>query len=211
VPTFPKLADDQPRSGFLGVTDFQVFHEELRSLDPNIADLVAFLYITGWRCGEALGLTWERVDWEGKMLRLDVGTTKNAEGRLFPFGAHPALEELLRHRLKRTEQAQLCRGQRVPSVFHRNGRVIKDFRTVWRRACRRTGHNSLVPHDMRRSAVRNFVRAGIPERVAMRLSGHKTRSVFDRYNIVDESDLAAGVAKLSAYVQNHVDRRLQLS
>jgi len=94
-------------------------------------------------------------------------------------------------------------------VFHRNGRPIKDYRGSWKKSCEKAQVPGRIPHDFRRTAVRNLERAGVPRSVAMQLTGHKTESVYRRYAIVSESDLAEGVAKLAALYQANSDNASQ--
>ncbi len=116
-----------------------------------------------------------------------------------PFDAVPALRTLLEGQRRDTRAVKLSTGQVVPWVFHRGGREIKSIRPGGRTACAKAGVRNRIPHDCRRTALRNLVRAGIPEKVAMAITGHETRSVFDRYNIVAGNDPHDAMQRLAAY------------
>lgn len=134
------------------------------------------------------------VDLKAREVRLRPENSKTNEPRTLPLWG-----ELL----EIVERAHANRRLDIPSVFHRHGRAIAaaSFRRAWRRAAHQSGLGALVPHDMRRSCVRNLVRAGIPERVCMMLSGHKTRTVFDRYHIVASADLHDAARRLDGYLR----------
>jgi len=135
------------------------------------------------------------VDFAAGEVRLDAGTTKNLEGRVFPFTT--GLRALLEAQREQCEGPKR-EGRLVLWVFHRDGERIHSFLKSWHEACRLAGCPWRIPHDLRGTAVRNLIRAAIPERVAMRMTGHKTGSVFERYNIVSDGDLREAARKLDA-------------
>ena len=192
APHIPMLQEAAPRSGFFEAAQFQAV---LRPLPPTIGPVALFGFETGWRFREIITLRWRHVNLGEGSARLDPGTTKNREGRVAYLS--PGLLEVLRAQRGATRELEMRRGAVVPWVFHRAGRQIGSFRRAWITACRKAGVPGLIFHDLRRTAVRNMVRAGIPERVAMQISGHKTRSVFERYNIVSDGDLRQAAKKLA--------------
>jgi len=113
---------------------------------------------------------------------------------VFPFTAE--LRQLLEEQLAYTRQIERERGVIIPFVFHRAGQPIRSFYAAWRTACEKAGVPGRIPHDFRRTAVRNLVRAGVPDSVAMKMTGHRTRSVFSRYDIVSEGDLRDAARRL---------------
>jgi len=191
-PRVPMLRESNVRTGFFERDQF----ESVRwNLPEPLQPVVTFAYITGWRTNsEVLPLQWRQIDFEAGRVVLLVGTTKNLEARTFPLTQE--LRGLLLAQKVLTEELQRKTKRLIPWVFHRNGARIKVFRRSWLTACKRAGVPGRIPHDFRRTAVRNLVRAGIPERVAMQMTGHKTRSVFERYNIVSEGDLDMAARKL---------------
>jgi len=198
VPHIPMLKEAPPRSGFFEWEPFQVV---LRYLPPYIKPIVLFAYELGWRLREVLGLQWHQLDLTEGYVRLNPGTTKNNEGRVAYFS--PDLLATLRAQHAMTRELERSAGVIIPWVFHRKGgRQVRGVRKAWNAACRQAGVPGMVFHDLRRTAIRNMLRAGVTERVAMLIAGHKTRSVFERYNIVSEADLKDAAKKIAAHHQS---------
>jgi integrase len=187
VPFIPVLAENNDCKGFFERDDFLSVRREL---PEEIQSVITFGYFTGCRKGEILALGRNQVDFAQRTVRLEPGETKNREARLIPLA--PELFEILK--LEREKRDRYWPAS--PWVFSRVGEPILDFRSAWDSACKRAelvddaGGTSKLFHDLRRTGVRNLVRAGVSDSVAMKISGHRTRSVFDRYNVISETDIA---------------------
>jgi integrase len=208
MPSIRHLPEQNIRQGFFEADEFRRL---VAALPDYLQDVTRFAYLVGWRRGEILSLRWTDVDRAGRVIRLRSEESKNGRGRVVTIDGD--LGELIERRW----QARLISAKDVPRVtdlvFHNQGEPIVDFRKAWASACVKAGLYYVVKdeagkekqfpeklfHDLRRTAVRDMVRAGVPERVAMEISGHRTRSVFDRYNIVSEADLRAAMQKSQAY------------
>lgn len=215
-PYIPMLREDNVRSGFFWRDQFLCVRSHLPALLQGVA---TFTFSTGWRIqSEVLPLQWRQVSFDERLspghtiagtVRLDAGTATNGEARVFSFTTD--LRDLLFDRKREADRLKKA-GHIVPFVFFRmvakgrggekHPKRITSFIKAWRTACIAASCPGRIPHDFRRTAVRNLVRAGIPERVAMKLTGHKTRSVFDRYNIVSDGDLASAAARLEEAPQD---------
>lgn len=192
VPYITTLEENNARKGFF---EYEEFEAVRTALPEPLRPFVTFAYHSGWRKSEIATLTWDQVDLFSGTVRLEPGTTKNKQARTI-YLAGELLDLVQRQREIRDRQYPDC-----PWVFFRGRKPIKSFRRAWNTACRRAGLEGKILHDFRRSAIRNMVRAGIPERVAMDLSGHKTRSVFERYNIVSDGDRLEAANQLDRYLQ----------
>src|SRR5215813_1426001 len=192
-PHIPTLEVNNVRQGFFERAEFEAV---VARVPEWLRPPLTLAYLVGWRVHkEIFPLTWRQIDLEVGTVRLEVGTTKNKDGRLI------YLPPSLRGVLDLQWQDHLHQYPECPYVFPRpDGQRIKHLRWFWVKACTEAGVEGKIPHDFRRTAVRNLVRAGIPERVAMMISGHKTRTIFDRYHIVSDGDLREAAGKLEATI-----------
>jgi integrase len=205
-PSIPKvrvLTENKTRQGFFERPDLEAV---VAALPSYLHDFTRFAYLTGWRKGEIISLKWTDVDRDAGAIRLRPEAAKTGRGRTV------MLEGDLAELIERRGQAQLLENDgkvRVAAlVFHRDGEPVGDFRKAWATACQTAGVPDKLFHDLRRTAARNMVRAGVPERVAMAVTGHLTRSMFDRYNIVCEEDLRMAAQKTTLYVDTLPTKRV---
>jgi len=194
-PYFPMLKENNVRKGFLTPAQFTKLRD---AMPEHLSPLMTFLYFTGCRIGAALAITWSQIELENGrfQLRIEGNQTKNEEPLLLPLPLE--LNEVL---------------EKMPH----EGRLfdVRNLRKSFQAACVKVGlgvktgpedwqYKGLLIHDFRRSGVRNLIRSGVPRRIAMKISGHLTESTFERYNIVDSTDLHEAMAK----VEKHFDGKL---
>jgi hypothetical protein len=174
-------------------------------------------------------LRWE--DIEGDVIRLRAENAKNDEARSVVLTG--GLAELIARRKIAREVKTTSGVMLAAHVFHNHGLPVANFRKSWQTACVAAGvgqficpickqsanghkcsecksetrYSGSIFHDLRRTAVRNMIRSGVLERVAMDISGHKTRSIFDRYNITSESDLRDAMTRLQDHLAANAERQ----
>jgi integrase len=202
-PKISLLAEPPARRGFFEADEIAAV---LRHLPEELQAVVEFGYITGWRvASEVLPLEWSRVSFEAGEVKLEAGATKNGDARTFPMTT--ALRRLLLAQHVKKERLKKA-GHIEPLVFYRmvaegrGGKLkpkrILSFNRAWRLACAAAGLPGRRVHDLRRTAVRNLDRAGVSRTVGMKLVGHRTEEIYDRYNITSNADLRQAARKLDA-------------
>jgi integrase len=169
----------------------------VQNLPEPLNDLIEYKYLSGWRKGAVCNLQWPDIDVLARIAYLRIDSSKNKQSWILPLTGR--LWEIIQQRGKYRRPDCLY-------VFHRAGRQVKDFRAAWNTACKKAnlvgGRSGVTPHDLRRCAARNLSRAGVPEQIAMRVTGHKTASMYRRYRIVDERDLREATENLQTYLQS---------
>lgn len=166
--------------------------------------IVAAGYYTGMREGEILNLTWNKVDLKDRVIRLEAIDTKDKEARNIPISDE--LYVILR---------AIPRSILDSHVFLYKGKPFRDIRTALKRACKKAGiaygrfiKDGFVFHDLRHTFNTNMRKAGVPESVIMKITGHSTREMFDRYNTIDEEDTRNAIAQLQGYLSQSSDQNI---
>jgi len=202
IPKIEMTKENNVRTGFFEHDDFLV----LRGKAPDHVKVVLTIgYYTGMRKGEILGLKWSQVDFDHKVLRLETGTTKNKEGREVPLTSDlfGVLEKWWKETMEKHPSCQW--------ICHYKGERYTDFKRAWKTVCKNAGFVGSLFHDFRRTGVRNLVRSGVPQSVAMKISGHNTDSVFQRYDIVSHQDIKDAGEKLTLYFMEKANKAKEKS
>jgi len=212
---------DNARKGFFSDDEFR---RVCSGLPEGVSDFALFAYLTGWRKNEVASLVWSDV--EENVIRLRAENSKNREARSVVIAGD------LVGMMDRRKQSRLANGVLTNLVFHRDGAPVAEFRKAWASACvaagagkmvcpkcqgestarkcprckTRTEYSGKIFHDLRRTAVRNMVRSGVPQSVAMKISGHKTASMFRRYDIANEGDLRAALESVQRYHETETEK-----
>jgi integrase len=193
VPRIPKLKEDNIREGFLEPPQYRMI---LDGLVEPVKPVFVLGYHLGMRTGELLALKRDWIDLSEGLIYVNGRVTKNRKAKTAPiYGEMAAWLEMLLAR---------CKLQAPHSKYlfiWEDGTPIKDFRGSWEKACESAGLPGLLFHDLRRTAVRNMIRAGVPEKIAMEVSGHKTASMLWRYNIVDARDIKEAGRRTEKYLR----------
>jgi integrase len=159
-------------------------HEEYTRLlahcSTHLRPIVKVAYHTGMRQGEILNLTWDQVDLKERFIRLRPEDTKTNEGRLVPL--NHGLVEMFR---------AMPRGLPGVPVFTYQGKSVEAVRRSFATACKKAGIEDFTFHDLRHTAINNWRLQGHDYFRIMAASGHKTMSVFKRYNTVSKDELQA--------------------
>ena len=215
IPEFPEIKVNNAREEYVTEREHLLLckgKKDTEGLPDYARGLQEWMYYAGLRSfTEAVKLTWSNnVDLRGQRLILCRGETKSGEPRTIPFKDYPELKAAVEAQRVYTDTWERIKGRRIASVFHRQGEEMKAFPYgAWRAACVRLGviakdGRAKRPHDNKRSMRRRLEESGVSRVVGMRLLGHKTHSIYDRYDVVTEHDLAAATAKLSKAVRHSI-------
>jgi integrase len=204
VPTIPRLQEDNVRQGFVTRAEIEALLAHVA--DPGIRDFIEWGFRTGMRKREISLLEWRMLDRTGEpwVLNVPAGITKNRRARA--LGLQGEVKAIIERRLE-------ARRLDTPRVFHRvckgkPGQPIYEFWEVWKAALIAAKlPPGILFHDLRRSAVRTLVRAGVPPEMAMKVSGHRTASMLSRYNIISAAETAAALTQADHYLSAQPARR----
>lgn len=194
VPHFAMLPEAEPREGTLQHEKYRAVRDALPGY-ARIALVIA--YHTGARKGEIRGIRKDKIDMKSKRINLPGRTTKNGKPRYLPIYADMGAE---------LDMSIEAGSKECPYLIQQDGKPVYDWEKAWATACEAAGVAGTLFHDLRRTALTNMVEAGLSEKEAMEISGHKTRSVFDRYHIVSERRLKEMAGKLEVHLKTKDDK-----